>query len=704
MGLLHYLRSLMVQIFPVPYRNIIAGMRDGILVVNLNDQIVHLNPPAEAILEKNRKAVIGQSINQALAEFPNLLEQCCKEEVLMEIELCGNGDPCYYELHVSPIYGRYDQRIGRLVVLHNITTRVQARTASRKSQALLKQSEEKYRYLVENINEVIFTTDLNGNFTYVSPVTERLTGYQQQDMIGKNFFHFVYSEDREALEKNMAPVYQGEPRTNEFRSITRDGSIRYNRIYTSLILQEGVPVGVLGVGNDITERRNVEVALERRASQLALLNFIGETMAATTDLKQLFDSATALIQKNFGYYHVAIFTPDWEQVNLVMRSTAGAFSELFPEDHRLNFGQGIVGWTAKHKTLLLANDVRLEPRYTNLYPERIQTCSELAVPILIGDEMAGVLDIQSPQRSAFDENDVQVMRTVADQISVAIENARLYEEVRMQLKEREQLLEQVEMARAELEQRAGELEQANEQMRKLNRLKSQFLANMSHELRTPLNSIIGFSEVLADDLPGSLNAEQAEYVQDIMESGRHLLALINDVLDFSKVEAGQVRLETEPFSIPELFDELRVTIGPLVEKQAQELTIHLEENLPWLCADRMRIKQVLLNLLSNANKFTPPGGSITLSARQQDADWLLLLVSDTGIGIRPEDQELIFEEFRQVDGSLTREVTGSGLGLTISRRIIDLHGGRIWVESQLGSGSRFHVLLPFYDPGSTVSE
>jgi CheY-like chemotaxis protein len=233
-----------------------------------------------------------------------------------------------------------------------------------------------------------------------------------------------------------------------------------------------------------------------------------------------------------------------------------------------------------------------------------------------------------------------------------------------------------------LQQRAEALEEANVHLQELDRLKDRFLANMSHELRTPLNSIIGFSEVLVDGLVGEMTPEQKGCLKNIRSGGHHLLALINDILDISKIEAGRMELEPTTFDVAGLLAEVEVTITPLIEKKSQVLKVEQAGGLPHLTADRFRIKQVLLNLLSNGYKFAPVEGHITLSCRLVDQTTMLFSVADTGIGIKPEDQEMIFEEFRQADGSPEQEMTGTGLGLAISKRLVEMHGGRIWVESK----------------------
>jgi len=225
-----------------------------------------------------------------------------------------------------------------------------------------------------------------------------------------------------------------------------------------------------------------------------------------------------------------------------------------------------------------------------------------------------------------------------------------------------------------------------------NRHKSEFLASMSHELRTPLNAIIGFSEVLKERMFGELNDKQAEYVEDIHASGRHLHSLINDVLDLSKVEAGRMELEVTRFDLPLTIENALTLIRERAGRQGVKLELDLDERLGEFAGDERKVRQILLNLLSNAVKFTPEGGRIGIRAMPVDGG-VEIAVSDTGIGIAPADQEAIFEEFRQVGSDRTRKQEGTGLGLTLARKFVELHGGRIRVTSELGKGSTFTFTL-----------
>ncbi len=278
---------------------------------------------------------------------------------------------------------------------------------------------------------------------------------------------------------------------------------------------------------------------------------------------------------------------------------------------------------------------------------------------------------------------------------------RLYVE---KMEEKQRHLEDIQKMNLDLEMKVRErtqeleilnqkLKESNAELLRANNLKSEFLANMSHELRTPLNAVIGFSELLLDPGYGPLTGNQREYVADILSSGRHLLELINDILDLSKIEAGKMRLALDEFDLPQAVEEAMMTLRVDASRKEIAMEARLNPDLSLVVADRGKVKQILTNLLSNAVKFTPAGGRVALSAARE-GDLLRVSVEDTGIGIRPEDQEKIFAAFIQVDGSYARKYQGTGLGLTLVKRFVELHGGTISVSSRVGEGSIFTFLLP----------
>jgi len=278
--------------------------------------------------------------------------------------------------------------------------------------------------------------------------------------------------------------------------------------------------------------------------------------------------------------------------------------------------------------------------------------------------LIGVFSMLRCETRPFTDKQIELVTTFADQAVIAIENVRLLRE---------------------LEEKGRQLEAASQH-------KSEFLANMSHELRTPLNAIIGFSEVLSERMFGELNEKQEEYSKDIHASGQHLLSLINDILDLSKIEAGRMELELSDFHLPQAIDNALTLVRERAGRRGIALAHTMDQRLGEIRGDERKIKQVLLNLLSNALKFTPEGGRIEVAAVSKDG-LAEVSVSDTGVGIAPEDQEKVFEEFRQV-GTADKKVEGTGLGLTLCRKFVELHGGRIWVKSQVGMGSTFSFTIP----------
>ncbi len=265
--------------------------------------------------------------------------------------------------------------------------------------------------------------------------------------------------------------------------------------------------------------------------------------------------------------------------------------------------------------------------------------------------------------------------------------------VEQQARQLEKALVVQQQQAAELEAKNLELEEERRRVELQSRAKSDFLAGMSHELRTPLNAIIGFSELLVQGLPGPLNDKQNEFVGHVLASGRHLLTLVNDVLDLSKVEAGRLSLEREMVALDGVVQAVKGVVGGLVVKQGVELDVAVPEDLPLVSCDPVRIKQVLYNLMSNAIKFTPRGGKVTLVA-SRTGPWIDIAVSDTGIGIAEKDLPRLFREFEQIKPSAGHKPEGTGLGLALTRRLLAMHGGSVSAQSRLGEGSTFTVRLP----------
>jgi len=354
-----------------------------------------------------------------------------------------------------------------------------------------------------------------------------------------------------------------------------------------------------------------------------------------------------------------------------LRLAAGAGEAgriMIENNHSISIdANSIVASAARTKEAAIVNDVQDSPDFlpNPLLPD---TRAEMAIPLIVGDELIGVLDVQASEPNYFGTEDVRIQGTLAGQVAVAVRNAQAFERERRTV----------------------------ERLKEVDRLKQEFLANMSHELRTPLNSIIGYSEVLLDGVDGDLTEDAVEDVEAIYTSGKHLLNIINEILDHAKIEAGQMELRRNEMNLVKLLQEIVYSSQILVKEKPVELRLEESSPIPTVLCDHVRMNQVMLNLLSNAIKFTEQG-SVVVRYGLIDEDTIRVEVQDSGVGMDAEQVAVIFDRFRQVDGSTTRRAGGTGLGLTITKQLVEMHGGQIGVQSEEGTGSLFWFTMPTAD-------
>ncbi|NIP90029.1 MAG: HAMP domain-containing histidine kinase, partial [Gammaproteobacteria bacterium] len=404
--------------------------------------------------------------------------------------------------------------------------------------------------------------------------------------------------------------------------------------------------------------------LTQSVDQLTALAEVGQAVGSTLDLDTVLATIVSRAVELSNSYGGIIYEFDEGVQQFHARATHRITAEHLEALRAapIHLGEGAVGRAGVAREAVEVTDIEAE--FRTVAPQ-VQTLlaregmrAMLALPLLREERLLGGLVMLRSEQGAFSPNVVELLKTFAAQSALAIQNARLFHE----------------------------LQDKSEQLAIASQHKSEFLANMSHELRTPLNAVIGFSEVLAERMFGELNEKQAEYVQDIHDSGRHLLSLINDILDLAKVEAGKMELELERFDVCAALDNALTLVKERVTRNGITLQTDFPGDLGAIIADQRKFKQVLLNLLSNAVKFTAAGGRVTVAA-ERTGDAVLVTVADTGVGISPEEQQVIFEEFRQVGGAHESKSEGTGLGLALTKKFVELHGGRIWVESELGRGS-----------------
>ena len=527
--------------------------------------------------------------------------------------------------------------------------------------------------------------------------------------------HGMSPEHRDLVRRNPVLLGRGtivgrtalERRTIHFADILEDPEFewaeaqRVARFRTCLgvpMLREGAPIGVIYLWREevrpftdkqielvttfadqaviaienvrlLNELQARTAQLSRSVEELTALGEVGRALSSTLDLETVLNTIVARANQLAGTDACSVYEYDAEAEEFHLRATHNLDEEVVAVARRtpIRKGEGVQGRMAVTREPVQIPDISREDAYRGPLRDvllRTGTHALLAVPLLREDHLVGGLTVNRKTPGEFSPEIVELLKTFATQSALAIQNARLFREI---------------------EAKSRELEIASQH-------KSQFLANMSHELRTPLNAILGYTELIADGIYGEVPEKMREVLERVQQSGRHLLGLINDILDLSKIEAGQLTLALGDYSMEAVVSTVATAVGALAAEKKLRLDVALEPELPMGRGDERRLTQVLLNLVGNAIKFTE-AGSVGLRAGAGDGRFVVA-VTDTGPGIAESDREKIFEEFQQATSTTTRAKGGTGLGLAIARRIIEMHGGRLWVESTVDQGSTFSFTVP----------
>ena len=509
-------------------------------------------------------------------------------------------------------------------------------TQRKRTEAALRESEERFRILVDGITDyAIFRLTPTGHVASWNQGAERIKGYKQDEIIGRHFSCFYPPEELASgfPERELQTAVQAGRCEEEGWRVRKDGSRFWaNVVITPLKDETGTLRGFSKITRDITERKGAEERLHESEQRHRMLfdNNPHPTWAYDRETLRFLAANKAAVRK-YGY------------------STAEFLA-------------------------MTVKDIRP--------PEDIPALLERVAHVREGNENVSDWKHRLKDGSIIDVEITSYALNFSGrpaEVVVAVDiSQKKHDEA-----EKTKFMDSLAAANRQLELRNREVEQAT-------KLKSKFLASMSHELRTPLNAIVGFSGLLADGTAGGMNDKQKRFVTHIKEGAHHLLQLINDILDLSKIEAGQLEIRCEDFQVKDALPEVLSTIRPLA--MAKNIQVHHDLATSYsIYADRVRFKQILYNLLSNAVKFTPEGGHVSVHCAEQ-GELICISVADTGIGIRAEDQDVIFEEFRQIEGDGAHE--GTGLGLAITKRLVEQQGGNIWLESEFGKGTRFSFTLP----------
>lgn len=550
----------------------------------------------------------------------------------------------------------------------------------------LRESEQRFQILAENSPVGIFQTDLHGSTIYVNPRWCEMSGLKMAEASGDGWLEALPEEDAKRVQKewNDATIEQRASHS-EYRFIRKDGTVAW-------VIGQAIPrrnsrnevIGYVGTTTEITEHKKAEDRLHKLNHELTALNVLSQQVSQSISLDQVVNETISGLLKATDTDIAFLFIREDERLILLGFGPTNEKEKfgMIPE-HRV--GECMCGLAARNGIPMYSSNIFKDLRCTWQECKKAGYLSFAALPLKYSEQVIGVVGLASDTERDFEEQS-EFLETLASQVSIAIQNARLHTKIQHYAAELEM----------RVTQRTEELNLALQKATEADQLKSAFLATMSHELRTPLNSIIGFTGILLQNLPGPLTDEQRKQLGMVQNSARHLLALINDVLDISKIEAGQRELTLSKFDLKPMLYRVLATIEPLAKIKGLQLHIDIAPDIGGLESDQRRVEQILLNLLNNAVKFTEHG-FVSLSCAMEGHSFVVH-VADTGIGIREEDLGKLFVPFSQVDTGLTRSHEGTGLGLSICKRLVGMLGGQISVTSTFNVGSTFTISMPLRSP------
>jgi PAS domain S-box-containing protein len=554
----------------------------------------------------------------------------------------------------------------RVTVVHDITERKKA-----------EQTMHEVYQIFDQMPMNVFVRDVEGRFRYINHAYETFHKVKNEDIVGKTLLE-VFPEQGILFGQNDEDVIKnGDLYSTEENMKTDSGSVTFSVTKFPISDLDGNRIAVAGLDLDISERKEAEEIIRRRAMEASLLHratqLAAESDAFDKSLQQCVDLVCDLIGWPVGHVYLPSEDDVPELISASIWSIANnkKYSEFkkVTAKTRFKMGKGLPGRIWKTGEPVWISDVAKDKNFPRKdMCENLNLHGAFGFPIEIRDEVVAVLEFFSDEVRPVDERLMETMAIVGIQVGQVLERKRI----------------------------ADELSEAKDAADEANRTKSAFLANMSHELRTPMNAILGFAEMLAEDAEDEGNEDQLADIKEIIDSGEHLLSLLNDVLDISKIEAGRMDLYLETFDLTTMMSEVASTTKALVDKNKNTMEVSIADDLGEMHADVTKVRQVLFNLMSNAAKFTSDGTITLFGERQAESggDIIRLGVTDTGIGIPEDKLDRIFDEFSQADDSTTKNFGGTGLGLALVRRFCQMMGGDVFVESTMGEGSSFILELP----------
>jgi len=685
-------------------RSIIDNTTAVIYVKDINGRYLLINRQFEKIFHVTGKEIAGKTDHDIFPssfadEFRLNDRKVIKKGEAMEFDevLPHDDGPHYY---ISIKFPLYDEG-GSVYAVCTISTDI---TERKLAEDRLRESERMYRELIDNMHEFVAEIGLDGKFKFANRTFIENTGYTEEELIDSNFFSYIHLDDRSPVTEHWIRLQNdGIPiRGCEYRFRVKDGSYLYFITNGDPITdRDGKIIAILQVSFDITERKKTELELQRQIDNLKGMNEILQDITSTLHLDQVLEKI-AMYAANLTRADASSIAMYDEENDLIRYPYHYRMPEHLKEIIASK-GKGLARYIIERRASIILDDY---PSHPMALQEFIDAGVKivLAVPLISKEKVLGALGVFGfSWDKEFTERDLEVLEAMGKVASIGIENARMFEEIKefskgleekVKARTSELLETQKSLVRIikDLDRTKQELETANERLKELDRLKSMFIASMSHELRTPLNSIIGFTGIILQGLEGEINDEQRDSLQRVYNSAKHLLSLITDIIDISKIEAGRLEVNIEEFYLKDVITEAVSTVEHEIRDKGLNLKMDIDESI-YMHTDRKRLFQCILNYLSNAVKFTEQG-KITIFAHME-GDMVEISVSDTGPGISPEDMNLLFKSFTRLGDAVMKSKPGTGLGLYLTKRLAeDILHGSVGVESELGRGSKFILKIP----------
>jgi PAS domain S-box-containing protein len=670
---------------------IIEASDDAIVSKTLDGIITSWNHGAEKLFGYTAAEAIGHPITQIIPphrweEEARAMERLRRNERIGHFETVRRTKDGR-EIDVSVALSALSDPEGRVTGVSKIARDI---TAAKRAASERANLETRARAVLDTVVDGIFVIDEAGTISTFNRGAEKIFGVTASEVLGESIELLLPEAGQSPRSVRLAHYGDSHPTktvgsAREVLGVRRDGS----RVPVELSVTEIQIDGqrhFTGVVRDISERKAAEAALARKNEELevaARIDRIGARLmiALTKDEQTSAPAADVLrvLADEAGYRPLAFYDYDAYREALVL--VAGLSLAPGYDPAPLRVGEGLVGEAAARRQPVFVEGSARAPFSLDTGVGVLTASTVFALPLVHRETLLGV--VAGAAQGPLLDRERSWLAQLAGQVAIGLSAIRQFQELK-------ELSDQ-------LNERSREIQAQNRELENASRLKSEFLASMSHELRTPLNAIIGFSELLMDGLREAQHAEHLDYATEVFQSGRHLLSLINDILDLSKIEAGKMDLDVESIDMSTLVAGALTIIRERAMENRISLTHAVAPDVGRVEADARKLRQIIYNLLSNAVKFTPKGGRVRIEVTRT-GDQVELAVSDSGIGIAPADKARLFRPFEQLDAGLARKFEGTGLGLVMVKNLVELHGGSVGVESELGRGSRFWVRFPAKRP------